>query len=251
MYSVFLIDGIVGEGGAIGGALGALGDVIGSALYSLLSSLLESVGSLVSAFISGVPRAMLFLLITVIASIYFSLDLENIASFLRRILPERLIRILRGVKRSFFSVGVRYIRSYSLLLLMTFVVLLTGLLILRAPYALIVAIIVSFLDLLPVIGVGTALIPWSIYSFFVGNTSLGAGLLILYVIHTVIRQLAEPKILGKSLGVHPIITLIFLYAGYTLFGFVGVLLVPLLTVLFDIAFDKKNTAEVDEPPVAE
>jgi predicted PurR-regulated permease PerM len=67
---------------------------------------------------------------------------------------------------------------------------------------------------------------------------------VLYLVHTVIRQLAEPKILGKSLGVHPIVTLILLYACYSLFGIFGILLVPIFTVLIDVAFNKNDSPDV-------
>jgi predicted PurR-regulated permease PerM len=99
--------------------------------------------------------------------------------------------------------------------------------------------------------VGTFLIPYSIFELVRGNTYLAVGLLILYAVQTVIRQFAEPKILGKNLGVHPLLTLVILYVGYALFGFVGLLLVPLFTVIAEILFAEKNSSDVVETPPAE
>ena len=102
------------------------------------------------------------------------------------------------------------------------------------------------LDLLPVIGVGSVLIPWGVWSFFAKKTPFGIGLLVLFVIHTVLRQIIEPKIVGKNLGTHPLLTLVFIYVGYSLLGIIGLLLVPVMTVLVNIAFGKDNSAKVAE-----
>ena len=128
----------------------------------------------------------------------------------------------------------------------TFLEMLLGLFLVGAPYPWLMAIVIAVLDLLPVIGVGTALIPWGVWCFISKNTGLGIGLLVLFAVHTVLRQMLEPKIVGKSLGVHPLLTLVFIYTGYALFGFIGLLLVPVLTVLVNIAFGKDDSSEVSE-----
>ena len=88
------------------------------------------------------------------------------------------------------------------------------------------------------------------WSFFAGKTPFGIGLLVLFVAHTVLRQIIEPRIVGKNLGMHPILTLVFIYVGYSLFGIIGLILVPILTVLVNVAFGEKNSAEVTEHTVA-
>ena len=133
-------------------------------------------------------------------------------------------------KDGFFSVFLKYMRSYLLLLVITFAEMAVGLFLIRAPYPLVMALIIAALDLLPVIGVGVVLIPWGVWSFAVGKTPFGIGLLVLFAFHTVFRQIIEPKIVGKNLGVHPLLTLLFIYVGYSVFGIAGLLLVPVLTV---------------------
>lgn len=233
----------------IGGVLGELGEGLGEAIYTLAMSFVETLGGFLSSFIGGIPRALLFLLITVISAVYFALDLDRIVAFFRDFLPPRVTKTLVRLRNSFFSTLGKYVKSYSLLLLLTFAVILIGLLVLRAPYAFLLALIISLLDVLPVIGVGAVLLPWAAWCFISGRVPLGIGLVVLYLVHTVIRQLAEPKILGTTLGVHPIITLIFLYVGYSLFGFFGLLLVPIFTMLFEVALGNDNAAEVDKPTV--
>ncbi len=233
----------------LGGILGELGEGLGEAIYTLAMSFVEKLGGFLSAFVGGIPRALLFLLITVISAVYFALDLDRIVAFFKGFLPPRVTKTLVRLRNSFFSTLGKYVKSYSLLLLLTFAVILVGLLIIRAPYAFLLAIIISLLDVLPVIGVGAVLLPWAAWCFISGRVSFGIGLVVLYLVHTVIRQLAEPKILGTTLGVHPIITLIFLYVGYSLFGFFGLLLVPIFTMLFEVALGNDNAAKVDKPPV--
>ena len=111
-------------------------------------------------------------------------------------------------------------------------------------YAVLFAFIVALLDALPLIGVGTVLVPWSIYQLMFGNVRLGIGLIILFVAHEVIRQFIEPKIVGKNLGIHPVLSLILLYSGYILFGFYGLIFIPLLSVIIDILLNKNDTSKV-------
>lgn len=231
----------------VGGILGMIGAGVGDAVLALLSSLAESLGGLVSSFVGGIPRVLLFLLVSVICSVYLALDLDRIIAFFNGFLPPRATRFLAKIKSSFLSTLVKYVRSYFCLLLLTFGVMLVGLLMLGRSEALVLSAVIAVLDVLPVIGVGAVLLPWALYSFITGGVGLGIGLVVLYVVHTVIRQLAEPKILGKSLGVHPIITLLLLYVGYTLFGVFGILLVPFFTVLIEVALDKENSTQVAKP----
>ena len=122
--------------------------------------------------------------------------------------------------------ATQYLRAYCVLFAITLGELVIGFLILRVRYVLLIALLVALLDFLPIFGVGTVLIPWAIISLIAGNTALGVGLAVLYVVITVIRQIIEPRVVGKSLGLHPILMLISLYAGLKLFGVIGVFAGP-------------------------
>ena len=230
--------------GFIGKLFGNFGDYIADALYSLLTSVLTRLGSSLSNLVSIVPKSLLFILVTVIASAYFAVSLEEVNAAVRSILPESLSRLLIKLKDGFLGAFLKYMRSYLLLLVITFVEMLVGLFILKAPYPLLMAIVIAVLDLLPIIGVGFVLIPWGVWSIVIGNVPFGIGILVLFVFQTVIREIIEPKIVGKNLGTHPILTLIFIYVGYSLFGIIGLILVPVFTVLVNIAFGKKDSAEI-------
>ena len=226
-----------GEGVEINAQVGA---AIKEALNKLISWLVE----LVSTAVRSVPRFLFFLLVTVISSVYFSMDLERINNAVKSLLPEKFSSKLVRIKNRFFSVGIKYIRSYLILMLITFGVMLIGFLILRVKNAFLIAALVAFLDLLPIIGVGTLLVPWSIYQMIFGSLWVGIGIAILLVLHEIIRQFVEPKIIGKSLGIHPIISLMLLYVGYSVFGISGLILLPLIGAMLGIVLKKKDSSEV-------
>jgi len=239
------------SGGLLGRLFGEFSDYVADGIYNIAMSLLSSLGGALSSIVSLVPKVLLFVLITVISCIYFALDLERINYTVKRLLPKRVFEMAVKLKDGFLKIFSRYIRSYILLMLITFAEMVAGLFILRAPYPILVAMVIAVLDLLPVIGVGTVLLPWAVWCFVVGNNALGVGLSVLFVFHSILREILEPKILGKNLGVHPILTLIILYVGYSVFGFMGLFLVPVLTVLVNIALGEDNSAEIDKTSAAE
>ncbi len=238
------IDGIFVSGGLIDDLTGRLGEGLSDALFGLATSVLSWLFDILTSFASALPGALLAVVITVISSIYFSLDLDKINSTVTSFVPEGMRRSAGRIKEGFISTGVKYVLSYFLLFLITFATVLVGFLILRVKYALFLALTVALLDLLPVIGVGTFLIPYGIFEIARGNTSLGVGLLILFAVQTLIRELSEPRILGKNLGVHPLLTLVILYIGYSVFGFLGILAVPVFTVIAELFLVKKNSSDV-------
>ena len=221
-----------------------LKEKISNALSQMLSSALSGLATGVTAWVGAVPGLLFFLLITLISLVYFSLDLERINAFLSSLLPERARKRLSAISEGMMATVKKYLGSYLLICTLTFAIMLLGLLVLGVRGAPLVALIVSLLDILPVIGVGTVLVPWSVFSLATGNHFLGIGLLVLFVINTVVRQFSEPKILGKSLNLHPVATLVMLYAGYSLFGILGILLVPLVSVAIAIILKKNHSSEV-------
>ena len=217
-----------------------IGDAIGSAISSVFSALAGGVTSVVSA----VPQVFFVLLVTIISLVYFALDYDRITRFIKSLLPNKAVSALSNFRDGIFSVIKKYTLSYSLILLITFVTIFTGFLLLGVEHAFVISILVAFLDILPVIGVGTVLIPWSIFEIAMGNKSLGIGLLVLFIANSIIRQFSEPKIVGKSLDLHPIVTLILLYVGYALFGVAGLILLPVLAVSIGVALKGDNSAKV-------
>lgn len=218
---------------------------INTALKSTIGTVVSSLVESITSFVTSVPRVLIFILVTVIASIYFSLDIDKINSTVRKVLPPKLSQILSAFKNRFLLTLLKYVRAYLIIMLVTFIVMLFGFLVLGIKYAVLFAFIVALLDVLPLIGVGTVLVPWSVYQILFGKLSLGIGLVVLFVVNVIIRQFIEPKIVGKHLGIHPIISLILLYSGYYLFGFFGLLLIPFFSVIINILIKEDDAPKVE------
>lgn len=234
------IGSIFGDGEGAARLEEYLGDTLKGAISSLLSMLVD----LLTGIVTRVPGVLFFILVTLTAAVYFAIDLERVNSAVRRILPGRIVAALTRLKNSFMHVGVRYLRSYLILMSVTFVIMLAGLLIMRVKNALFLSLIISLLDVLPLIGVGTILVPWSIFQLLFGSPALGVGLIVLLVVHEVVRQFLEPRIIGKSLGLHPIISLLLLYVGYSLFGLFGLFITPLVGIVINLLINKDDSPKI-------
>ena len=221
-----------------------LSNRISSAIGALTTSALTKIAEGITAFAGAIPQLFLFFLVTLISLISFSLDYDKISNKIRSALPSKISDNLSRIRERTLGVIGKYIKSYSILILMTYFILLIGFLLLGIKRALFLALVVAVLDLLPVIGVGTLLVPWGVLEIATGSTSLGVGLIILFIVNATLRQLLEPKIIGKSLNVHPVVTLLLIYVGYSLFGFVGLILLPVVAVVLGGALKRDESSKI-------
>lgn len=213
---------------------------LGEALLSALPPLLGSA-------VLTLPSVLLFLLVSVVASFYFSLDIERVHATVRSLLPVRIGASLGRLREGAFRLGLGYLRSYLILTGVILLIMLVGLSLLRVEYALLLSLVLAAVDILPVVGVGTVLIPWGAISLALGNTRLGIGLLLLFTVSEVARQVLEPRLLGSALGIHPLLSLFSLYLGARLFGLFGLVLGPLLAVLAKIVFGRIGDRKTKNP----
>lgn len=198
----------------------------------MVSGLSVTLLQVVSEFITGVPSVLIRVVLTVITSFYICSDYDRILAALWRLLPDRWQNLCRDIKKYGLNMIRVYIRSYSLLFLLTFTELTIGFLIFQIPHSLLVAVLIAIFDILPVLGTGGVLIPWAVILAVIGNYPLAAGILILYVIITVVRNSVEPRIVGKQIGLHPLLTLIAMFTGVSLAGLPGLILLPMAVMIF-------------------
>lgn len=183
--------------------------------------------------VKNIPSALIAIVIGIIAWIFFTKDYRQIVSFIKLQLPESNKNLLSEVKQIFSKTVLKMMRAYGIIMLITFCELFLGFTILNLigvmdnGYIVMIAAATAIFDILPVAGSGGILIPWAVISVIMGNYGQALGLIIVYVVISVIRQYLEPKIVGNSLGVHPIVTLAGLYFGLKLFGFLGMFIVPI------------------------
>jgi sporulation integral membrane protein YtvI len=204
---------------------------INSSLNDTISSISKTALSAITGFAGQVPSFLIRFLFTIVSSFFFTIDYYKIVDFVLKQLPEeRKEGILRIKTNGIGTVG-KFLRAYLTLIIITFVELAIGFSILRVPNALLVAAIVAFIDILPILGTGAVLLPWVIISFLFGNTTFAIGMLILYIVITVVRQTLEPRVVGDQIGLHPVITLICMFVGTNLFGILGLFLFPIAATI--------------------
>ncbi|MCD7722802.1 MAG: sporulation integral membrane protein YtvI [Clostridiales bacterium] len=200
---------------------------------STLTSTISSGISGVYSVVKNVPSAILGIVIGIIASILFAKDYNKVVAFIKLQLPQDKKNLLVEIKQVFSKTIFKMLKAYGIIMLITFCELSLGFSILKMlnimnnNYIYLIAAATAVFDILPVAGSGGVLIPWALISLINGNTSQAIGLIIIYGVITAIRQYIEPKIVGDSLGVNPILTLAGLYFGLKLFGIIGMFLVPL------------------------
>lgn len=195
-------------------------------LSQSIPNLKSGVGMLTGLF-TGLFDVLISFFVTVIASYYMTVDRAKIAGLVYKPFSKSAESKIKKLKDSVFSTAGKYLKAYGLIMLITFTELFAAFTILRIEYALLLAAIISLVDVLPVLGTGTVLIPWALICYFVqGDVYTGTGLLISYVLITVIRQVAEPKIVGSYIGIHPLAALLAMFTGLKLFGLLGMLLLP-------------------------
>lgn len=226
-------------------ALIKLGIDLDRLLPEALSSMLSSISAAVPAFamnvLSGVPEFLLCVAVILISSVYFCTDRDTIFSAFASLLPESWQKKLPEIKQKIKSTLWGYVKAYLIIMLLTFCEVFFGLTVLGVNYALIISIIIAVIDILPILGTGTVLIPWAIFSFITSDTPLGIGLLILYGVVLIIRQLVEPKIVGNTLGLHPLAALASIYLGIRFLGIGGIFIGPIAAMLIKSFLFKKET----------
>ncbi len=217
--------------------------ILSDLIKEFITSLTTGIPAVIRNLVAATPSVFLFILVTVIATVYITLDLEKILAFLKQRLPPSWIGQLTHIKEIGKPFLLKYFRAYVLILFLTFCELFVGFSVLELDYAFLLAFLISFIDILPIFGVGTVLIPWSVIALIGKNWRAGFGLLVLWFAITVIRQIIEPRIVGGTFGLHPALTLFGIYIGFRLFGILGMLLAPAALVLIRFLwreYDKKH-----------
>ena len=182
----------------------------------------------ITSFLGGIPDSALTVGTGVLSGFMLSARLPKLKAFLAERLPERLrtgvLPALGRVKDALFG----WMKAQLKLITITFGILTVGFLLLRIPYGLLWAGVVAIVDAVPILGTGTVLIPWALVSLIQGKRLLAIGLLCVYGCTFITRTVLEPRLVGRSLGVDPLLTLLFLYVGYRFWGFCGLILTPIL-----------------------
>jgi len=220
-------------------------------LQSFLVNISQKGLASLSGLTTKVPGFLIGLVFTILLSLFISAQYDNVMQFLKHQLPPRAKRVVADLKIIIIDTILKYIRALLTLTFITFIELTVGLLVLRADNALAVAAGIAVFDALPLFGTGALVIPWIIVEFLRGNYTFAMGLLILYVIITVVRNFIEPKVVGDKLGLNPIVSLVAIYLGYRLMGVLGMIVMPIVAQIV-LALHKNGTItlfrDLPKPP---
>ncbi|OXS55654.1 sporulation integral membrane protein YtvI [Cohnella sp. CIP 111063] len=203
-----------------------------SNITAALSQLSTKLSGVLFSFASGIPDFFIFFIVFLVAVYLFSLSLPTMKSSFLSLFEEKsklqVEEVLASLRRSVFG----FLRAQLLLSVITYILSFTGLLIIGTGYPLAIALVIVIVDILPVLGVGSALVPWAAFQIATGEMYTGIGLILLFLVITVVRRIVEPKILGDAVGIGALSALISLYVGYELVGIVGVFLGPIVVIVF-------------------
>lgn len=213
-------------------AMGAdISDTVEAAMKSILSDITAAIPSLIGKLIGAIPGFFIFTVVIIMSTYYFAADFDGIRQKVYGALPAGMQRRWDRFKERLKGAGIQYLKACVALSFITFTELTVGFLVLGIPYALTLAIVIALVDMFPILGSGTVLIPWAVFEWATGNGYLAVGLLIILAVVTVVRQFAEPRVISSGIGLSPITTLVAMYIGFKLFGLGGLFLAPLFAVI--------------------
>ena len=172
------------------------------------------------------PSVFLFTATTVLAIFFTAAQFPRIMDFLRRQLPPQKLRQAGGVKENLLSTLAKWFKAQCILLSVTFAELLLGLLLIRQPYALLLAAVIAVIDALPVFGTGTVLLPWAVICLLLQQTPKAIALGAIYAVITLVRSFLEPKVMAAQVDLPPLAALMAMYIGFCTLGVAGMILFP-------------------------
>jgi len=193
--------------------------------------------------ITSVPNAITYGFITILAIIFICFDKEYIPNTIKSQIPTKWFEKIKQIINEMCSVSVKYIKAEAKLSIICFIWVLIALNIInligiKVEYLLIMTLFIGIVDILPLFGAGAVMLPWAVYNLLIGNISLAISIVIIWLIWAVIKQLIEPKMVSKEMGMHPIFTLIGMYTGFKLFGVLGLILGPITLLIIKNIFSE-------------
>lgn len=213
---------------------------------NFVSSFSGKLGGFISKILTNIakntPSFLFSSVIALVASCYIAKDYNILVNFVKELCGKARTENIKKIKEILFNSVFKLLKGYLILMLLTFLELLIGLMFLRVKNAVLIALLVSFVDILPVIGLGTVLIPWAVISALSNNVGFAVGLAVLYISSVIIRNFLEPKIIGTQIGINPLFTLLAIFVGLKTLGVFGLFLFPIALIVI-IKFYKGQMTE--------
>ncbi len=201
--------------------------------YELREDLLTF--SVASNLAQNIAEFFLTLIISILSAYFFIAKRDDIMSGARKVLPTSIVEGWHFIYENFTKAVGGYFKAQFKIMLVLSVIMFVGFEILSVSYSFLLALGIALLDFLPVFGTGAVLWPWALLDMLSGNYFRAIGLVIIYLICQILKQVLQPKMVGDSIGISPLGTLVFLYIGYRLFGVIGMIIgVPVGMVMVNL-----------------
>lgn len=206
-------------------------DGLQNSISTMVTSFSKGVVSMFTDFAKSLPNVVVSFFFAIISSFFFNADYQKIIVFLTSQLSHRGQHIVFTIRHYFTETIGKFIIAYAKIMSLTFIELSIGFHIIGVENAFVIAFLIAIFDVLPVLGTGGIMIPWILISFLNSHIKLGVGLIIVYLVVTIIRNILEPRIVGKQIGLHPLLMLLCMYLGARLFGILGIFILPIMILI--------------------
>ena len=209
---------------------------LGNELGNFFSDIIGDIGTPTFTAVGNIakrlPDVFMAVIMTLLSSYFFVADKASLSGFIKKYMPGSIYYRFELIRRSLQNAVGGYFKAQFKIEVWVYIIVFIGLMFLRVDYAFLIAFGIAFLDLLPVFGTGTVMLPWAVIEILSGEYKMAIGLLIIWGVGQLVRQLIQPKIMGDSIGVAPIPTLFLLYIGYRFAGVVGMIFVLPIGIIF-------------------
>ena len=239
--------------GNMDGFLGMLPTWVQEGLQELAGDFRETTGNLMSKiseptvyaagrFAKKIPAILVGIIVSILSAYFFVAERENLIDLSKKVAPDPLVKrmtiIIKDLK---YAVGGYFLAQFKIMGVMM-IILILGFMIIGINFSFLLALLIAFLDFLPFLGTAISFVPWAIYEFMIGNYRLAISLLVLYAVTQLVRQVIQPKFVGDSVGLNPLLTLVLIYIGYKVGSVLGMIFaVPIGMIVINLfkagAFD--------------
>lgn len=210
----------------------AFSDNLDGLFGKLVSRAAEPTVQIAGHVAKSIPNLLVNMVIIILSSYLFLADRESIMRWLKEHLPAFVFRYIEYMKRDAKGLIGGYFLAQFRIMCVVALILAAGFLVLGVRYGVLLAFLTAILDFLPIFGTGTVLFPWAVVKLFAGEYAYATGLILLYILTQVVRQIIQPKIVGESMGLPPLMTLFLLYLGFKLRGLTGMILAVPVGLVF-------------------
>lgn len=230
---------------------GTVGDYVTNAFDSLGKGQAELDLSMLSAPLSGawsvvksLPSTILSVVVAVVSCFFMASDYDKVKELVLGFFSESKRKSIVKTKRTATKAIAKLLKAYVTIMAITFAEMFLGLFLLKligvydGSYIAIISFVTCIIDIIPVLGTGTVLIPWAVYNLIFGNFGMGIGLLVIYAVITVIRQVVEPKLVANQAGLPAIVTIMAMFLGVRIFGAFGIILLPFTVIILKLLYDE-------------